>query len=166
MVRSEGDFGSKIDQKTHSGNQNQVQRAVTSFLAGETVGFCADAHAGPLGLSTLAGWLRRAQRSGAAGGGGQGSSRPQGMSTRSMLPGCSCDPSAGWAVPAPDCSPTASHRHRPRLLEALSLPRVRGPSLPTHPVTTAAPPWTSSGLSYRQIEKCLRRSADRGARPR
>jgi hypothetical protein len=29
-------------------NQNQVHRAATSFLAGETVGFCADAHAGPL----------------------------------------------------------------------------------------------------------------------
>ena len=47
MARSEGYLGSKIDQKTHPRNQNQVHRAATSFLAGETVGFCADAHAGP-----------------------------------------------------------------------------------------------------------------------
>jgi hypothetical protein len=47
MARSEGYLGSKIDQKTHPRNQNQFHRAATSFLAGETVGFCADAHAGP-----------------------------------------------------------------------------------------------------------------------
>jgi hypothetical protein len=47
MARSEGYLGSKIDQKTHPRNRNQVHRAATSFLAGETVGFCADAHAGP-----------------------------------------------------------------------------------------------------------------------
>src|SRR5262249_58981735 len=47
MARSEGYLGSKIDQKTHPRNQNQVHRAAPSFLAGETVGFCADAHAGP-----------------------------------------------------------------------------------------------------------------------
>jgi len=50
MARSEGYLGSKIDQKTHPRNQNQVQRAATSFLAGETVGFCADAHAGPVSV--------------------------------------------------------------------------------------------------------------------
>src|SRR6516165_12746099 len=43
MARSEGYLGSKIDQKTHPRNQNQVHRAATSFLVGETVGFCADA---------------------------------------------------------------------------------------------------------------------------
>src|SRR5262252_2318633 len=48
MARSEGYLGSKIDQKTHPSNQKQVHRAATSFLAGETVGFCADAHAGPI----------------------------------------------------------------------------------------------------------------------
>jgi hypothetical protein len=32
--------GSKSDQKTHARNQNQVQGSATSFLAGETVGFC------------------------------------------------------------------------------------------------------------------------------
>src|SRR5215475_5234698 len=48
MARSEGYLESKIDQKTHPRNQNQVPRAATSFLAGETVGFCADAHAGPI----------------------------------------------------------------------------------------------------------------------
>src|SRR5215470_8459742 len=37
MARSEGYLGSKIDQKTHPRNQNQVHRAATSFLAGETV---------------------------------------------------------------------------------------------------------------------------------
>src|SRR5437870_1055535 len=47
MARSEGYLRSKIDQKTHPRNQNQVHRAATSFLAGETVDFCADAHAGP-----------------------------------------------------------------------------------------------------------------------
>jgi hypothetical protein len=47
MMCSEGDFGSKIDQITHPGNQNQLQRAATSFLAGETVGFCLNAPAGP-----------------------------------------------------------------------------------------------------------------------
>ena len=33
MPRSEGHFGSKIDQKTHSGNQNQVHGPTESFLA-------------------------------------------------------------------------------------------------------------------------------------
>src|SRR5262249_773495 len=47
MARSEGYLGSKIDQKTHPRNQNQVHRAATRFLAGETVSFCADADAGP-----------------------------------------------------------------------------------------------------------------------
>ena len=35
MARSEGYLGSKIDQKTHPRNQNQVHRAATSFLVGE-----------------------------------------------------------------------------------------------------------------------------------
>src|SRR5215468_9746707 len=48
MARSEGYLGSKIDQKTHLRNQNQVHRVATSYLTGETVGFCADAHAGPV----------------------------------------------------------------------------------------------------------------------
>jgi hypothetical protein len=42
-----GDQGPKIDQKTHARNQNQVQGSATSFLAGETVGFCLNAPAGP-----------------------------------------------------------------------------------------------------------------------
>src|SRR6266446_6674059 len=46
-----GCFTSKIDQKTHAGNQNQVDGAATSFLAGETVGFCLNAPAGPMSLS-------------------------------------------------------------------------------------------------------------------
>ena len=33
MARSEGHFGPKIDQKTHSGNQNQVHGPTASFLA-------------------------------------------------------------------------------------------------------------------------------------
>ena len=33
MPCSEGHFGSKIDQKTHSGNQNQVHGPTESFLA-------------------------------------------------------------------------------------------------------------------------------------
>ena len=47
---SESHFGSKIDQKTHSGNQNQVHGPTDSFLARETVGFCLNAHAGPVCL--------------------------------------------------------------------------------------------------------------------
>jgi len=43
-----GLFGSKIDQKTHIRNQNQVPGPATSFLAGETVGFCLNAPAGPI----------------------------------------------------------------------------------------------------------------------
>ena len=40
VARSEGSFGSKIDQKTRPENQNQVAGTATSFLARETVGFC------------------------------------------------------------------------------------------------------------------------------
>src|SRR5205823_6782211 len=47
VVHSESHFGSKIDQKTHPKNQNQVPGAAMSFLARETVGFCLNAHAGP-----------------------------------------------------------------------------------------------------------------------
>src|SRR5688572_6732033 len=43
-----GLFCSKIDQITHIRNQNQVPGPATSFLTGETVGFCLNAHAGPL----------------------------------------------------------------------------------------------------------------------
>ena len=49
VARSEGSFGSKIDQKTRPENQNQVAGTATSFLARETVGFCLNAHAGPYG---------------------------------------------------------------------------------------------------------------------
>ena len=42
-----GCFGSKIDQKTHPENQNKVHGPAGSFLAGETVGFCLNAPAGP-----------------------------------------------------------------------------------------------------------------------
>jgi hypothetical protein len=47
VAHSESHFGSKIDQKTHPKNQNQVPGAAMSFLARETVGFCLNAHAGP-----------------------------------------------------------------------------------------------------------------------
>src|SRR5215831_21401206 len=40
-------FGLKNDQKIHTRNQNQIQRSATRFLAGETVGFCFNAPAGP-----------------------------------------------------------------------------------------------------------------------
>jgi hypothetical protein len=43
-----GLFGSKIDPKTHVRNQNEVPGPATSFLAGETVGFCLNAPAGPI----------------------------------------------------------------------------------------------------------------------
>jgi insertion element IS1 protein InsB len=45
---SKGLFCSKIDQKTHIRNQNQVPGPATGFLAGETVGFCLNAYAGPM----------------------------------------------------------------------------------------------------------------------
>lgn len=48
VAPSRGLFGSKIDQKTHVRNQNQVPGPATSFLADETVGFCLNAHAGPI----------------------------------------------------------------------------------------------------------------------
>jgi hypothetical protein len=41
-------FCVKIDQKTHPKNQNQVPGSAMSFLARETVGFCLNAHAGPI----------------------------------------------------------------------------------------------------------------------
>ena len=49
VAHSESHFGSKIDQKTHPKNQNQVPGAAMIFLARETVGFCLNAHAGPYG---------------------------------------------------------------------------------------------------------------------
>jgi hypothetical protein len=52
VARSEGSFGSKIDQKTRPENQNQVAGTATSFLARETVGFCLNAHAGPTMISS------------------------------------------------------------------------------------------------------------------
>jgi hypothetical protein len=53
VARSEAFFESKSDQKTHARNQNQVQGSATSFLAGETVGFCLNAPAGPVWLQEI-----------------------------------------------------------------------------------------------------------------
>src|SRR6266571_5944153 len=80
-----GSFGSKIDQKTHARNQNQVHGPAVSFLASENVGFCWNAHAGP----TCANWSGVKMTSTLALGCG-----PPGVSRKASISTWQCAPSA------------------------------------------------------------------------